>query len=333
MKYITNARKRIGLVSISAMVVLMLSSFMVTSSIQPNQLTNSVAAKGYESVADERHARLLALQRAPDSDSASIPSTLSLDEGGEIKAQAELNTLYATQSNNIVKTRAQWEIVFYTQTTGTIHRIDIGFPDGTNLDGRALNEKVGIGPGSLTASGNTISYIVADPVEVPAGTYIRLEIGALNNPPTGGVPLTVTITTRGALNAIIDGPTDTNAFFMKQIQSDQLANGAVTTDKLANGAVTSSKLSSSFMVSRILNDGQNGWSPNGLAEQFTIGDAAVKLSNSHVYVSVDEPSDVGPLAVNVVCMVEDISDGAFEVVCDLPPSDGSKLRYTVINQP
>jgi hypothetical protein len=332
----TETRKALnkgGVPSIGTLIVLLLAFFMLVSSVQPMGLKNTVEAKSYETITEERAAKMLALEENPVSEPASAPSTLALDDGGEFKAQADLITLYATQSNNIVKTRAQWEIVFYTQTTGTIHRIDMTFPEGTVLTGRQLNEKLGIGPGTLTATGNTVSYIVKNPVEIPAGTYIRFEIGALNNPPTGGVPLTITITTRGALNNVIDGPTETNAFFMKQIQSDQLANGAVTTDKLGNGAVTSSKLSSSFMVSRILNDGQNGWSPDGLAEQFTIGDAAVKLSNSHVYVSVDEPSDVGPLAVNVVCMVEDISNGAFEVVCDVPPSDGSKLRYTVINQP
>lgn len=329
----TKTWSKIRGVPIASLAVLLLTTFMVTSSVQPLGLINPVTAKTYDSIMDERTARTSGLQQAPVSDSAPVPSTLSLDDSGDFKAQADLTTLYATPSNNIVKTRAQYEISFFTQTTGTIHRIDVNFPEGTIISGRVLNEKVGIGPGTLTASGTTLTYTVKNPVEIPAGTYIRLEVGMINNPPTGGVPLIVTITTRGALNDVIDGPTSTNAYFMKQIQSDQLANGAVTTDKLANGAVTSSKLSSSFMVSRILNDGQNGWSPNGIAEQFTIGDAAVKLSNSHVYISVDDPSDVGPLAVNVVCMVEDIIDAAFEVVCDLPPSDSSKLRYTVINQP
>jgi hypothetical protein len=118
------------------------------------------------------------------------------------------------------------------------------------------------------------------------------------------------------------------------ITTNKLANGAVSTGKLANGAVTAGKVSPSFMVSRILTDGQNGWTPDGviLPKNFIITDAAVTAAISHIYLSVDEPSDTGTTLVNVVCMVEDTFNGSFQVVCDNPPAEGSKLRYTVINQ-
>jgi hypothetical protein len=355
-------QNKIG-VPIIALVALLMTSFMVTSEMQPKELISTVAAKGYESIADSR-AKIIdrhllssshtdtedsALSSAtnesmrtqlqpeitPISTSTSIPSTLSLKEEGGFTAQAELINRYTAQSNNIVNKQAIYEVSFTTQTSGTIHRIELVFPVGTVVDGRLLIEREGIGPGPLVSSGNTLTYIVNNPVPVPEGTHIRLEIGNIRNPSTFDVPLTITITTRGALNAIIDGPTATNAYIMKQIGSEDLANGAVTTEKLANGAVTSGKVSSSFMVSRILNDGQNGWDPDGviLPKNFIIGDSAVKASNSHVYLSVDEPSDTGPLLVNVICMVEGITDGAFEVVCNAPPAETSKLRYTVINQP
>jgi hypothetical protein len=52
----------------------------------------------------------------------------------------------------------------------------------------------------------------------------------------------VTVTTRNAANAIIDGPTQSTAHTLRQIGTNDIADGAVTTSKIADGSVTSSKL-------------------------------------------------------------------------------------------
>jgi hypothetical protein len=243
-----------------------------------------------------------------------------------ITTQGAASSLQVRQTNNIVNTYAYYDIQFKTSTTGTIKTIEIVFPPGTYLGAARPVENEGVGEGKTTfIGGSTLMYEVFNPESIPAGTEIRLEFMNIGNPPTPSNTHTATVTTRDSSSIIIDGPTVSPVYSMKQI----------STNDIANGAVTANKISSSFMISRILQDGQNGWNPDATLglDTFTITDSAVKASNSHVYISVDEPSDVGPLAVNVVCMVEDIVDNEFQVVCDVPPADGSVLRYTVINQP
>jgi hypothetical protein len=154
---------------------------------------------------------------------------------------------------------------------------------------------------------------------------IRLQFARILNPPTPSDTYKLTVTTKDPAGEIIDGPTPSVAYKIKGIGGQDIANSAIT----------SNKISPSFMISRILQDGQNGWNPDLILQptSFIISDDAVHSSNSHVYISVDEPTDTAPNSANVVCMVEGIGDEKFEVVCNLPPSGSSKLRYTVINQP
>lgn len=243
-----------------------------------------------------------------------------------ISTQGAASSLQVRQTNNIVNTQAYYDIQFTTSTTGTISTIEMVFPPGTYLGGARPLEIEGVGDGKAEfIGGSTLIYRIHNPVSIPAGTEIRLEFMNINNPPTPSATNTVTVTTKDSSSIIIDGPTESPIYVMKQIGTNDIANGAITAGKMSN----------SFMTSKILQDGQNGWNPDAILDPatFTITDSAVKAINSHVYISVDEPSDVGPLAVNVVCMVEDIVNNQFEVACNLPPSDGSVLRYTVINQP
>jgi hypothetical protein len=287
-----------------ALAILVVSFSFSTAPFSPTDLVQLASAQSYQTLS---------------------PSVLAQGQD-VITAQGAASSLQVRQTNNIVNTQAYYDVKFTTSTTGTIKTIEMIFPPGTYLGAARALEVEGIGEGKpKLISGSTLVYEVNDPVSIPAGTEIRLEFMNINNPPTASNTHTVTVTTRDSSSIIIDGPTVSPVYVMKQIGTDDIANGAITV----------SKISSSFMTSRILHDGQNGWNPDaplGL-DTFMISDSAVKASNSHVYISVDEPSDVGPLAVNVVCMVEDIINNQFQVVCDLPPADGSVLRYTVINQP
>jgi hypothetical protein len=85
--------------------------------------------------------------------------------------------------------------------------------------------------------------------KLSALTNIRIQISNINNPPTPSGPFTVSITTRNAANAIIDGPTATSAYNMVQVGNAQIAPGAVTTTKIATGAVSSTDIAQSFMKS------------------------------------------------------------------------------------
>ncbi|MGC1131727.1 MAG: S8 family peptidase, partial [Nitrososphaeraceae archaeon] len=80
------------------------------------------------------------------------------------------------RASDIVNSNTIYEVAFITTTTGTIHTIDIVFPVGTIVGAAGVIEKVGIGHGTLTKSGTTITLHVANPQVIPAGTYIRLEM-------------------------------------------------------------------------------------------------------------------------------------------------------------
>ena len=253
------------------------------------------------------------------------PAPSALSQNGDFSTQAAITSPLTVLSTNIGKTKAIYEIMFEPSTTGVIKSVEMTFPAGTDISGKVPIEVEGLGPGFLSvATANKLIYNVFTPVEVPAGTEIRFEIGNILNPSNADGPaFTVTIATKNPSGIIIDGPTPTFAYFMRQI----------TTTEIAQEAITAGKISPSFMQSKILLDGQNGWNPSGVATSWNIVDASVNAGNSHIYVSVDEPNDAGPLLVNVVCMVEDIVNGSFQLVCIDPPAQNSKLRYTVINQP
>jgi hypothetical protein len=181
---------------------------------------------------------------APSSTIPSSPSTISQD-GSDFTTQAAIGALTARPTNNIVNTNSFYDIVFLTSTAGTIKTIQVTFPAGTTIpSGAFFNEAEGIGPGTASKSGQTITYTVTNAVNVPADTKIRLEFANINNPLNPGATYKVTVTTRNAANAIIDGPTQSTVYTMKQIGVNAIANNAITNPKIENFAVTNSKLGS-----------------------------------------------------------------------------------------
>jgi hypothetical protein len=52
----------------------------------------------------------------------------------------------------------------------------------------------------------------------------------------------VIVTTRNAADVVIDGPTHSVAYDIKQIDTNEIENGAITSEKIASGAVTGNKL-------------------------------------------------------------------------------------------
>jgi hypothetical protein len=169
---------------------------------------------------------------------SSPPTTSTANQGGDFTTQAALSLTRAAQTNNFVASKAYYDISFRTSTTGTIKTVEIDFPPGTYVGAAVLVEATGIGPGTIAASGTTgtgmkITYTVTSAVNVPALTKIRIQIANVNNPATPSASLTVSITTRDSSNAIIDGPTPTNAYNMDQIGTGQIEDGAITGNKIA----------------------------------------------------------------------------------------------------
>src|ERR687891_2841872 len=83
-----------------------------------------------------------------------------------------------------------------------------------------------------------------------------------NNPLQPSASYQVTVTTRNAANAIIDGPSQSTAYTIKQIG----------TNAIADNSITSTKPAESFMkVVTVLDNAAGnarGWNPDGVETDF-----------------------------------------------------------------
>src|SRR5919106_2831182 len=206
--------------------------------------------------------------------SPSAPSTIGQD-GSDFTTQATLSSLTARPTNNIVNTNSFYDVVFLTVTAGAIKTMQVTFPAGTTIpSGAFFNEAEKCVPGSActeltgtaTKSGQTITYTITNAVNIPAGTKIRLEFANINNPLNPSANYKVTVTTRDASNTIIDGPTQSTAYTMKQIGKNAIADGHITTPKIADFSITSTKPNEGFVKRVTLLDDvgghDKGWNPN-----------------------------------------------------------------------
>lgn len=99
---------------------------------------------------------------------------------------------------------------FKTATAGTIKTITFAV-SGAGLAGTpAIAKNYGIGAGTVSRSGQTITYTVTTAVTIPAGIPIYIEFSGLTNSGTAG-SYTTSITTQTSVPATIDGPTATPA--------------------------------------------------------------------------------------------------------------------------
>jgi hypothetical protein len=274
----------------------------------------------------------------------SAPSTIGQDgKEGDFTTQAALSSLTARPTNNIVNTNSFYDVVFLAATSGTIKTIEVTFPAGTTIpSGAFFNEAEGIGPGTASKSGQTIIYTVTNAVNVPAGTKIRLEFANINNPLSPSANYKVTVTTRDVANAIIDGPSESTAYTIKQIGVNAIANNAITTPKIADGSITFTKPNENFMMKVELNDdaGGNaaGWNPNDATTFFTIstgeitGCGGLGLPCSFISIFVQNSA---PGNVNHFCDVTRVDWflNQFEVFCATAPDEGDSLHYLVETLP
>ncbi len=197
----------------------------------------------------------------------------------------------------------------------------------------SFNEAEGIGPGTVSKSGQTLTYTVTNAVNVPAGTKIRLEFANINNPQNPSANYKVTVTTRNAANAIIDSPTQSSAYTIKQIGTNVIANNAITNPKLADNSITLTKPNQNFMKRVTLTDntaGNNaGWNPDGVKTQFTITETALS-SDTSSFVSVFVENFVAPFPN---CGVVSINVPVFNIACNPAPVNMAQLNYMVENLP
>jgi hypothetical protein len=224
-----------------------------------------------------------------------------------------LTNVVILPTNNIGNTRTTYDIFFKTATTGTIKSIHISFPSSFDVSAaNKLIEKSGIGSGSLSAaSKTTLVYTVTNPVSVPAGTSIRLEIARIVNSNIAG-NFQVSITTENTIPTIIDGPTKSFTFPIKRI--------------------TGNDVSPQFMIRKTLNDDDaghaHGWNPDASTTGYAISDSDISGAFNSEFVSVMLHNG-NP----VFCTAAGADTGLFVVYCNSPPGNFAKLDYIITKLP
>jgi hypothetical protein len=234
-------RLRVSITFIFAVMVISSPVFMlanpaqVSAAINPNRVDSS----SYHST--PLISETISSESSSATPTTSAPST-SKQHSSDFTTQAALSSLTARPTNNIVNTNSFYDVVFLTSTSGAIKRIQVTFPAGTMIPSSAFfNEAEKCVPngncvvltGSVSKSGQTITYTVTNAVNVPAGTMIRLEFANVNNPLNPSANYRVTVTTRDAANTTIDGPTESMAYTIKQVGTNNIADGAITGNKIS----------------------------------------------------------------------------------------------------
>lgn len=171
---------------------------------------------------------------------SNIPTTTGIQSDKEVahyyiaSASPTANQVYPT--NDIVNSRAWYQVIFTTGTTSSIKQVDVDFPSGTNIENAKLLDTGGLGPGIYTISGQTITYTLAPEVLVPTNTELRLHYDNILNPSLPDANLTVRITTKDSAGSVIDSGTSL-AYKIRQIGTEDISNKSITSEKIEPGAV------------------------------------------------------------------------------------------------
>jgi hypothetical protein len=307
-------------------------AFMIISSpvfmlANPNQVLAAtptrVDSSGY-------HSTPLTTETASPSSSSATPTVMApstSNQERDFTTQAALTFTRATQTNNIVNSKSYYDIMFRTTTAGIIKAVEMDFPDGTYVGIAVLVETTGIGPGTIARDNveDKITYTVTNPVNVPANTRMRIQLSDITNPSTPSSTLTVSITTRDPANAIIDGPTTTGAYKIKQVGTADIADNSVTTPKIADDAVTDAKLSakSAYILWYDNDPGNEEVFYKRSAISF---DPTVDISNN---VGVSSEPTVATSGNNVYVVWMDNTDGNFEIFYKSSTDGGANFGATV----
>ena len=116
------------------------------------------------------------------------------------------NVTWSVSNNQISATNVSYSYGFKTASNGTIKTITF-VVSGSGLGGTpAIARNYGIGAGTVSRSGQTITYTVTSAVSVSTGIPIYVEFSGLTNSGTAGSYTTV-ITTQTAAPATIDSAT------------------------------------------------------------------------------------------------------------------------------
>lgn len=131
-------------------------------------------------------------------------------------------------TNNLVGLTTYYDITFSVATSAAIKSIQFTFPADTDVSNAALLEVDGIRTGtSSSVLGQTVTLTLDSSEQKKAGSIIRVEYSNIVNPTSTSNSYQVTVTTRDNNGAIIDGPTPTSAYTIKQIGTSEIADNAI----------------------------------------------------------------------------------------------------------
>ncbi|HEY7228140.1 MAG TPA: hypothetical protein VH481_08445 [Nitrososphaeraceae archaeon] len=171
---------------------------------------------------------------------SNIPTTTGIQSQNEISpyfiasASPTANQLYPT--NDLVNSKAWYQVIFTTGTTAAIKQVEVEFPPGTDIANAKLVDTTGLGPGTYTISGQTITYTVAPEILVPANTELRLQYDNILNPSIPDSNLTIRISTKDTAGSVIDSGTSL-AYKIRQIGTEDISNRSITREKIEPSAV------------------------------------------------------------------------------------------------
>jgi hypothetical protein len=303
-----HSRIRLGLTVIIALIVI--SSTTTITLFSPAQLL------AYSRVIENSNDHSKPPMSEERSPTVSSPSTPTI--------QAPLQIPRTLQSTDLVNSLAFYEVTFITSTAGAIDKIRMDFPAGTNIAAAGVIERVGIGGGTLLKSGSSITFDVTSPVSIPAGTFIRLEMFGIKNPNNPSDTFTATVTTRDSGGNLIDGPSQTNVYTMRQIGTNDIADSSITSTKPNEGFMKRVTLLDNAAGNAL------GWIPDGSVDNFVITEPAVSAKNTG-FVDFALTNNQGG---SNNCQVTDLFEGGFRLECGIPPQDmSSQLHYVVENLP
>jgi hypothetical protein len=161
-------------------------------------------------------------------------SSTTIDKSAPVPTSPTANQLSPT--NDLVNSRASYQVIFTTGTTAPIKQVEVDFPPGTNIANAKLVDTAGLGPGIYTINGQTITYTVTPEVLVSGNTELRLQYDNILNPSIPDANLTVRITTKNATGSIIDSGSSL-AYKIRQIGTEDISNKSITSEKIKPGAV------------------------------------------------------------------------------------------------
>jgi len=220
---------------------------------------------------------------------------------------ATLGDVRVVSMSNLATMQTTYDIIFTAATTAPISTVEINFGSNFNIvSATRLIENSGIGSGTLIVSGSILIYKVNNPVSIPAGTSIRLEIGRIVAKLPGN--FVVSITTKNAVGNIIDGPTSYALFPIS----------GVGTNGNADNSITGNDVSPNFMVRKTLYDDAaghaQGWDPNTSTTSYAIADSDILGASDDEFVNV--MVRYGDL---VYCTASAAVTGLFVVHCNSAP--------------